>query len=135
MDRSINARARSAKGAPGAGEARRTPFAFLRYDGMLMNEAIMALGETDLRRIGDYVKTNMYGWLVEVAPQVVSGPQILKRIERIEEEMVALQKELVAQRQELVVQRHELKAQRELMEARFKAVDVRFEDMNRRFRT
>ncbi len=86
----------------------------------------MALGESDLRRIGDYVKTNMYGWLVEVAPQVVAGPQILERIERIEQE-------LVAQRQEFVAQRHELKAQRALMETRFKAVDVRFEDMNKRF--
>ena len=79
----------------------------------------MALDDTDLRRIGDYVKGNFYGWLVEVAPQVVSGPQILERMERLE--------------QELVAQRHELKAQRELMETRFEAVDVRFEDVNRRF--
>ena len=79
----------------------------------------MALDDTDLRRIGDYVKGNISGWLVEVAPQVVAGPQILERMERIE--------------QELVAQRQELKAQRELMEARFAAVDVRFEDMNQRF--
>ena len=79
----------------------------------------MALGDTDLQRIGDYVKGNIYGWLVEVAPQVVAGPQILERLERIE--------------QELVAQRQELKAQRELMETRFAAVDVRFEDMNKRF--
>ena len=86
----------------------------------------MALDDTDLRRIGDYVKGNFYGWLVEVAPQVVSGPQILERMERLEQE-------LVAQRHELKAQRHELKAQRELMETRFDAVDVRFEDMNKRF--
>ena len=79
----------------------------------------MALSDTELRRIGEYVKVNMYGWLLEVAPQVAAVPQILERLERIE--------------QELVAQRHELKAQRELMEARFKAVDVRFEDMNKRF--
>ena len=79
----------------------------------------MALNDTDLQRIGDYVKVNMYGWLLEVAPNVVAVPQILERLERIE--------------QELVVQRHELKAQRELMEARFAAVDKRFEDMNKRF--
>ena len=84
-----------------------------------MSEVGMALDDTDLRRIGDYVKGNFYGWLVEVAPQVVSGPQILERMERLE--------------QELVAQRHELKAQRELMETRFEAVDVRFEDVNRRF--
>ena len=91
-----------------------------------MSEVGMALDDTDLRRIGDYVKGNIYGWLVEVAPQVVAGPQILERMERFEQE-------LVAQRHELVAQRHELKAQRELMETRFDAVDVRFEDMNRRF--
>ena len=79
----------------------------------------MALNDTDLQRIGDYVKVNMYGWLLEVAPNVAAVPQILERLERIE--------------QELVVQRHELKAQRELMEARFAAVDKRFEDMNERF--
>ncbi len=84
-----------------------------------MNEARMALDASDLRRIGDYVKVNLHGWLVEVAPQVVAVPQILARMERIE--------------QELVVQRQELKAQRELMEARFTAIDVRFEDMNKRF--
>ncbi len=84
-----------------------------------MSEVGMALDDTDLRRIGDYVKGNIYGWLVDVAPQVVSGPQILERMERLE--------------QELVAQRHELKAQRELMETRFEAVDVRFEDVNKRF--
>ena len=84
-----------------------------------MSEVGMALDDTDLRRVGDYVKGNIYGWLVEVAPQVVAGPQILERMERLE--------------QELVAQRHELKAQRELMETRFEAVDVRFEDANRRF--
>ena len=93
----------------------------------------MALGETDLRRIGDYVKTNMYGWLVEVAPQVVSGPQILERIERIEERLAALDQKFVTLQQEMVVLQQELKAQRELMDARFRAVDVRFEDMNKRF--
>ena len=84
-----------------------------------MSDVGMAFGDTDLQRIGDYVKGNIYGWLVEVAPQVVAGPQILERMERIE--------------QELVAQRQELKAQRELMETRFAAVDVRFEDMNKRF--
>ncbi len=84
-----------------------------------MSEVGMALGDTDLQRIGDYVKGNIYGWLVEVAPQVVAGPQILERMERIE--------------QELVAQRQELKAQREIMVTRFAAVDVRFEDMNKRF--
>ena len=79
----------------------------------------MALDDADLRRIGDYVKGQMYGWLAEVAPNVLAVPQTLERIERIE--------------QHLVVQQHELKAQRELMEARFNAVDVRFEDMNKRF--
>ena len=84
-----------------------------------MSEAGMALDDADLRRIGDYVKGHMYGWLAEVAPNVLAVPQILERIERIEHQLVA--------------QQLELKAQRELMEARFNAVDVRFEDMNKRF--
>ncbi len=37
-----------------------------------MSEVGMVLGDTDLQRIGDYVKGNIYGWLVEVAPQVVA---------------------------------------------------------------
>ena len=86
---------------------------------MTMSEAGMALDDADLRRVGDYVKGHMYGWLAEVAPNVLAVPQILERIERIE--------------QQLIVQQHELKAQRELMEARFNAVDVRFEDVNKRF--
>ena len=86
---------------------------------MTMSEARMALDDADLRRIGDYVKGQMYGWLAEVAPNALIGAQILERIERIE--------------QQLVAQQLELKAQRELMEARFNAVDVRFEDMNKRF--
>lgn len=86
---------------------------------MTMSEAGMALDDADLRRIGDYVKGHTYGWLAEVAPNVLAVPQILERIERIE--------------QQLVVQQHELKGQRELMEARFNAVDVRFDDVNKRF--
>ena len=64
-----------------------------------MSEVGMALGDTDLQRIGDYVKGNIYGWLVEVAPQVVAGPQILERLERIEQELVAQRQELKAQRE------------------------------------
>ena len=76
-----------------------------------MGETAMALADTDLERIGSYVKGNLYGWFVEVAPHLITGPQILERIATIEQE---------------------LKDQRELMAVRFDAVDRRFEDMNAR---
>ena len=69
----------------------------------------MALADTDLERIGTYVKGNLYGWFVEVAPHLVIGPQILERIATIEQE---------------------LKDQRELMAVRFDAMDRRFEETN-----
>ena len=72
----------------------------------------MALGDGDLQRIGAYVKGNLYGWFVEVAPHLVIGPQLLERIATIEQE---------------------LKDQRELLATRFDAMDRRFEDMNKRF--
>ena len=83
----------------------------------------MALGESELERIGDYVRGNLYGWLTDVAPQMVVGPQLLERSVRIEEE---------------------LKQQREIMDRRFTESDRRFaelskqmnrgfDDVNRRF--
>ena len=77
-----------------------------------MGETAMALADTDLERIGTYVKGNLYGWFVEVAPHLVIGPQLLERIATIEQE---------------------LKDQRELMALRFDAMDRRFEETNERF--
>lgn len=77
-----------------------------------MAETVMALADTDLERIGAYVKGNLYGWVVEMAPHLITGPQILERIATIEQEF---------------------KDQRELMAVRFDAMDRRFEEMNERF--
>ena len=66
----------------------------------------MALGESELRRIGDYVRGNLSAWLSDVAPLATVGPQFLERTVRVEEE---------------------LKNLRETMEVRFAAVDRRFE--------
>jgi hypothetical protein len=88
-----------------------------------MSDTVMALGESELERIGDYVRGNLYGWLTDVAPQMVVGPQLLERSVRIEEE---------------------LKQQREIMDRRFAESDRRFaelskqmnrgfDDVNRRF--
>ena len=77
-----------------------------------MGETAMALADSDLERIGTYVKGNLYGWFVEVAPHLVIGPQLLGRVATIEQE---------------------LKDQRELMAVRFDAMDRRFEEMNERF--
>ena len=71
-----------------------------------MGEVTMALGELELQRIGDYVRSHLYVWLNDVAPQVIAGPQLLERTVRVEEE---------------------LKNLRETMEIRFAAVDERFE--------
>ena len=68
-----------------------------------MAETAMALADTDLERIGTYVKGNLYGWFVEVAPHLVIGPQLLERTATIEQE---------------------LKDQRELMAVRFDAMDL-----------
>ncbi len=119
----------------------------------------MALADTDLERIGAYVKGNLYGWFVEVAPHLVIGPQILERIATIEQELKD-QRELmavrfdamdrrfeetnarIAERFDAVDRRFEDMAQRsderfaemgKRSDERFAAVHVRFEDMNRRF--
>ena len=71
----------------------------------------MTIGESELQRIGDYVKGNLNLWLGEVAPQTMIGPQLLERMIRVEEE---------------------LKAQRDLMKTGFESANRRFEDMNNR---
>ena len=86
----------------------------------------MALGDGDLQRIGAYVKGNLYGWFVEVAPHLVIGPQLLERIATIEQELKD-QRELLATRFDAMDRRFEE------MNARFEDVNRRFEDMNKRF--
>jgi hypothetical protein len=74
----------------------------------------MALGEAELLRIGEYVKGNLKGWVLEVLPPIsgavdpVSHTMLMERVVRVEEE---------------------LKAQRELMQVRFDAADQRFESL------
>ena len=67
------------------------------------------IGQEELVRIGDYVKSNLRTWLEETglrpAPDLVTNTQLLERVVRVEEE---------------------LKAQRDLMVVRFEALDTRF---------
>jgi hypothetical protein len=70
----------------------------------------VALGQQDLERVGDYVRGHLSTWLSEVAPLVVSVPQLLERTARIEEE---------------------LKSQRDLMRTQFEASDRRFEELTK----
>ena len=86
----------------------------------------MARADTDLERIGAYVKGNLYGWFVEVAPHLVIGPQILERIATIEQELKD-QRELMAVRFDAMDRRFEATNAR--IAERFDAVDRRFEDM------
>ena len=93
----------------------------------------MALGDGDLQRIGAYVKGNLYGWFVEVAPHLVIGPQLLERIATIEQELKD-QRELLATRFDAMDRRFEEMNERfEDMNKRFEDVNRRFEDMNKRF--
>ncbi|MDE0220492.1 MAG: hypothetical protein OXJ90_14600 [Spirochaetaceae bacterium] len=106
-----------------------------------MGETAMALADTDLERIGAYVKGNLYGWFVEVAPHLVIGPQILERIATIEQELKD-QRDLMAVRFDAMDRRFEEMGKRsderfaemgKRSDERFAAVHVRFEDMNKRF--
>jgi hypothetical protein len=47
-----------------------------------MSDVTMALGESELQRIGDYVRGHLYAWLNDVAPQVIVAPQLLERTGR-----------------------------------------------------
>ena len=106
-----------------------------------MGETAVALADTDLERIGAYVKGNLYGWFVEVAPHLITGPQILERIATIEQELKD-QRELMAVRFDAMDRRFEEMGKRSderfeemgrRSDERFAAVNVRFEDMNKRF--
>lgn len=106
-----------------------------------MGEMAKALGDSDLERIGAYVKGNLYGWFVEVAPHLVNGPQILERTATIEQEL-RNQRELMAVRFDAMDRRFEEMGKRsderfkemgKRSDERFAAVNVRFEDMNKRF--
>ena len=75
-----------------------------------MGDSGMALAESDLARIGEYVRGNLRLWMTEtglVAPQQdpVSNTMLLERVVRVESE---------------------LSAQREILNVRFSAMDKRF---------
>ena len=82
-----------------------------------MSDVIMALGESELQRIGDYVRGHLYAWLNDVAPQVIVGPHLLERTVRVEEELKNLRETMETR----------FAAQQAMMETRFAAVDKRFE--------
>jgi len=77
----------------------------------------MTLGESELQRIGDYVRGHLYTWLNDVAPQVIVGPQLLQRMLRLEEELKNLRQTMETR----------FAAQQAVMEGRFAAIDERFE--------
>ena len=90
----------------------------------------MALGESELRRIGDYVRGNLSAWLSDVAPLATVGPQLLERTVRVEEELKNL-RETMEVRFAAVDRRFE--AQLAVMKAGFDAVDKRFDAVETRF--
>ena len=56
----------------------------------------MTPGESELQRIGDYVRGHLYAWLNDVAPQVIVAPQLLERTLRVEEELKNLRETMEA---------------------------------------
>jgi tetrahydromethanopterin S-methyltransferase subunit G len=97
-----------------------------------MSDVIMALGESELQRIGDYVRGHLYAWLNDVAPQVIVGPHLLERTVRVEEELKNL-REAMEFRFAAVDKRFE--AQLAVMKAGFDAVDKRLAAVDKRFET
>lgn len=85
----------------------------------------MSLSQSDIQRVGEYVRGELPGWLAALAPWATSGG-FFERTVRLEEELKA-QRELMAAHFEAVDKRFEA------VDKRFEAVDRRFEDMNRRF--
>ena len=94
-----------------------------------MSDVTMALGESELQRIGDYVRSHLYVWLNDVAPQAIVAPQLLERTVRVEEELKNL-RETMEVRFAAVDKRFE--AQLAVMKAGFDAVDKRFETVDKR---
>ena len=101
----------------------------------------MALGELELQRIGDYVRSHLYVWLNDVAPQVIAGPQLLERTVRVEEELKNLRETMgirfAAVDERFEAQQAVMKVDFEAMDERFKAQQVAmkagFDAMNKRF--
>ncbi len=77
-----------------------------------MSSPIMALSETDLHHIGQYVRAELPRWLKEMGPWAVLGGELLERIVRVEEE---------------------LKSQREILLNHVQSSNERFAHVNRRF--
>lgn len=101
-----------------------------------MPEMTMSFSREQLEQIGEYVRTNLPGWLRTMPPQSVqiTDPVLLERVVRVEEELKS-QRELMVERFEAMDRRFEERfdAAEKRFEARAKEVDKRFEDNNRRF--
>ena len=79
-----------------------------------MGEPDVAIGESELNRIGEYVQGHLTGWMEQLGlrprPDPVTNTQLLERVVRVEEE---------------------LKAGREIMITKFDASDARIGELIR----
>lgn len=77
-----------------------------------MGEPNVAIGESELNQIGEYVQSHLASWMerlgVRLQPDAVTNTQLLERVIQVEEE---------------------LKAQREIMVTKFEASDNRIGDL------
>ena len=84
-----------------------------------MSNVTMPYDDSELHRIGEYVRAHLYDWLNEVAPHVISAPQILERMDQRFATQQALMDARFEAQQETIDARFE--AQQETMDARFEA--------------
>ena len=90
-----------------------------------MGEPDVAIGESELNRIGEYVQSHLTGWMEQLGlrprPDPVTNTQLLERVVRVEEEL----KRFDASR------RDGLQAGREIMITKFDASDARIGELIR----
>jgi len=91
-----------------------------------VGDANVAIGESELNLIGEYVRGNLKEWLREVGPSrsqqdLLTTPQFQVGMGRLDERYVQTQERLIRVEEEL-------KAQREVMVTRFEAMDKRSQD-------
>ncbi len=90
----------------------------------------MAIGESELNLIGEYVRGNLKEWLREVGP--FGGQQDLVTTAQFQVGMDRLDERFVHTQERLIRVEEELKAGRDVMVARFEASDRRFESIDLR---
>lgn len=95
-----------------------------------MGEAAMSLGEQDLERIGEYVRTQLPTWIAQTPSLRPAGETVLlERMVRVEEAILNTQQLMRAEFKAAEKRFEAVDKRFEAVEKRFEAVDKRFEDL------